>query len=68
MSVASWSGSVLAWQRELDALKERLGPVFRRRELRLSSGAFLDGVLSGVGGAQDRLADGRAGWPGASLS
>ncbi|WP_281438353.1 transposase [Rhizobium sp. 007] len=48
MSVASWSGSVLAWQRELDALKERLGPVFRRRELRLSSGAFLDGVLSGV--------------------
>lgn len=48
MSVASWSGSVLAWQRELDALKERLGSVFRRRELRVSSGAFLDGVLSGV--------------------
>lgn len=45
MSVASWSGSILAWQRELDALKERLGPIFRRRELRLSSGAFLDGVL-----------------------
>lgn len=48
MSVAAWSGSVLAWQRELDAWKERLGSVFRRRELRLSSGAFLDGVLSGV--------------------
>jgi len=48
MSVAAWSGSVLAWQRELDAWKERLGSVFSRRELRLSSGAFLDGVLSGV--------------------
>ncbi|SEP38272.1 hypothetical protein SAMN05216228_11571, partial [Rhizobium tibeticum] len=31
MSVAGWSGSVLAWHRELDALKVRLGPVFGRR-------------------------------------
>ncbi|MFB9953284.1 IS701 family transposase [Rhizobium puerariae] len=48
MSVASWSGSVLAWHRDLDALKVRLGPVFGRRELRASCGAFLDGLLSGV--------------------
>lgn len=41
-----WVG--FGMERELDALKERLGPIFRRRELRLSSGAFLDGVLSGV--------------------
>jgi SRSO17 transposase len=39
---------MLAWQRELDALKVRLGPVFGRRELRASCGAFLDGLLSGV--------------------
>ena len=48
MSVAGWSGSMLAWQRELDALKVRLGPLFGRRELRASCGAFLDGLLSGV--------------------
>jgi len=48
MSVAGWSGSTLAWQRELDALKVRLGPVFGRRELRASCGDFLNGLLSGV--------------------
>lgn len=48
MSVAAWSGSLLAWERELAALKERLSPAFRRRELKETGGAFLDGVLSGV--------------------
>jgi SRSO17 transposase len=48
MSVAGWSGSVVAWQQELDTLKQRLGPVFGRRELRASASAFLDGLLSGV--------------------
>ncbi|MFS8053324.1 IS701 family transposase [Rhizobium sp. BR 317] len=48
MSVGGWSGSSLAWQQELDALKERLGPVFGRRELRASASSFLDGLLSGV--------------------
>lgn len=48
MSVASWSGSLLAWEGELSALKERLGPLFGRRELRETAAAFLDGVLSGV--------------------
>ena len=34
MSVASWSGSLLAWKDELSALKARLGRLFGRRELR----------------------------------
>src|SRR5215218_7856528 len=49
MSVAVWSGSLVAWERELAALKERIGPVFGRAEVRATAGAFLDGVLSGVG-------------------
>src|SRR4051812_22325640 len=48
MSVSGWSGSAVAWQQELDTLKQRLGPVFGRRELRASASAFLDGLLSGV--------------------
>lgn len=48
MSVAGWSGSLLPWEGELSALKERLGPIFGRRELRETGGAFLDGLLSGV--------------------
>jgi hypothetical protein len=48
MSVADWSGSLLAWEEELAALKARLGPVFGRRELRDTGAAFLDGLLSGV--------------------
>ena len=48
MGVAAWSGSLLAWEHELSSLKTRLGPVFGRRELRQTGGAFLDGLLSGV--------------------
>lgn len=48
MSVSTWSGSVLAWEHELLALKERLGAIFGRRELRESGGAFVDGLLSGI--------------------
>src|SRR4051794_41962046 len=48
MSVAVWSGSLVAWERELAALKERIGPVFGRAEVRATAGAFLDCVLSGV--------------------
>src|SRR3954454_5214049 len=48
MSVAVWSGSLVAWERELAALKERIGPVFGRAETRQTAGAFLDGLLSGV--------------------
>src|SRR5690242_7653550 len=48
MSVAVWSGALVAWERELAALKERIGPVFGRAEVRETAGAFLDGLLSGV--------------------
>lgn len=48
MSVAAWSGSPLSRERELAALKARLVPVLRRRELRETGGAFIDGLLSGI--------------------
>lgn len=48
MSVASWSGSLLAWEGELTSLKQRLGEAIRRRELRTSVGHYLDGLLSGL--------------------
>jgi len=48
MSVGEWSGSLLSWEGELSTLKERLGPIFGRRELRETGSAFLDGLLSGV--------------------
>ena len=48
MSVAVWSGALVAWERELAALKARIGPVFGRAEVRETAGAFLDGLLSGV--------------------
>jgi SRSO17 transposase len=48
MSVAVWSGSLVAWERELADLKRQIGPVFSRAESRQTAGAFLDGLLSGV--------------------
>jgi SRSO17 transposase len=48
MSVASWSGSLLAWEQELTGLKARVGRVLHRRELRETGAAFLDGLLSGI--------------------
>lgn len=48
MSVASWSGSLLAWEQELAALKARVGRVVGRRELRETGADFLDGLLSGI--------------------
>lgn len=48
MSVSAWSGSVLAWERELSGWKDRLAPVFRRRELKETGAAFIDGLLSGI--------------------
>lgn len=46
MSVAGWFGSLVAG--ELSTLKERLAPVFLRRELKEAGSAFLDGLLSGL--------------------
>lgn len=48
MSVASWSGSLLAWEQELTALKARVGRMLPRRELRETGADFLDGLLSGI--------------------
>lgn len=48
MSVASWSGSLLAWEQELAALKARVGRVLGRRELRETGADFIDGLLSGI--------------------
>jgi hypothetical protein len=48
MGVATWSGALLDWERELAALKARLAPIFRRSELKATAGAFLDGLLSNV--------------------
>ncbi len=46
--VADWSGSLLDWESELERLKARVGASLRRRELRDSASAFIDGLLSGV--------------------
>lgn len=48
MRVARWAGSLVAWERDYVAFKERLAPAFGRRELRETAGAFLDGLLSGI--------------------
>jgi hypothetical protein len=65
MSVAVWSGSRVAWERELAALKGRIGPVFGRAEVRETAGAFLDGLLSGYLGSRAKQAGfwpSRPGW------
>jgi SRSO17 transposase len=48
MLVATWSGSLLAWEAELSAFKSQLSSAFGRTELRRSASAFIDGLLSGV--------------------
>jgi len=48
MSVAAWSGSLLAWEQELAVVKALVGRVLPRRELRETASAFLDGLLSGI--------------------
>ena len=59
MSVAVWSGSLVAWERELAALKERIGPVFGRAGTRTTAGAFSTAAVGGR--AQNGLGPGRAG-------
>lgn len=46
MGVAAWSGSMLEWDTELAALKDRVGAVLGRKELRRSVSDFIDGLLS----------------------
>jgi len=61
MSVGEWSGSLLAWERELTGLKDRISGVFGRSELRETASAFLDGLLSGVERKTGRLLSEQAG-------
>lgn len=46
--VADWSGSLLGWEAELGRLKDQMGSVFPRVELRRTAGLFIDGLLSGA--------------------
>ena len=48
MGGAAWSGSLVSREKDLLALKARLAPVFRRRVLKTTACAFLDGLLSGI--------------------
>ena len=64
MSVAEWSGSLVEWERELRSWKARLGPVFGRRQLRETGGAFLDGLLSGIERKTGWMMAEQAGLPG----
>ena len=57
MSVAVWSGSLVAWERELAALKERIGPVFGRAEITGDRRSFSRRLVV-RGRAQNRLAPG----------
>ena len=64
MGVSEWSGSLLEWENELSSLKERIGPVFRRSELRETGGAFIDGLLSGISRKTGWMMSEHAGLPG----
>jgi SRSO17 transposase len=46
MAVAEWTGAVVDWRAELEALKGHLAPAFGRAETRQAAGAFIDGLLS----------------------
>ena len=48
MTVSDWAGSVSDWREVLEGLKAFIAPAFKRSEQRVSAGAFIDGLLSGV--------------------
>lgn len=48
MSVSDWAGAEPDWRGALKDMKALLAPAFRRSEQRVSAGAFIDGLLSGV--------------------
>ena len=41
MSVAIWSGSLVAWEHDLAALNGRIGPVFGKAETRETAGDII---------------------------
>lgn len=48
MAVSDWAGSVSNWRAALESMKAFIAPAFKRLEQRVSAGAFIDGLLSGV--------------------
>lgn len=48
MAVSDWAGSVSDWRAALESMKAFMAPAFKRLEQRVSAGAFIDGLLSGV--------------------
>ena len=45
MAVAEWTGALVDWRAELEALKGWIAPALRRAETRGAAGAFIDGLL-----------------------
>ena len=43
---AEWTGALVDWRAERDALKRGMAPALGRAETRASAGAFIDGLLS----------------------
>lgn len=48
MLIATWSGSLLAWERKLAVFKSLLSSAFGRAGLWRAASAFIDGLLSGM--------------------
>ena len=46
MAVAEWTGALVDWRAELEALERRMAPALGRAETRASAGAFIDGLRS----------------------
>ena len=46
MAVAAWTGALVDWRVELEALKMHVAPVFGRGETRQAAGTFIEGLLS----------------------
>ena len=46
MAVAEWTGALVDWRTELEALKRHVAPAFGRAETRRAAEAFIDGLLS----------------------
>ncbi len=48
MTVSDWAGSISDWRAGLEGMMAYIAPAFKRSEQRVSSRAFIDGLLSGV--------------------
>ena len=48
MAVSDWAGSSVDWCAKLEEMKSLIAPVFKRKEQRVSAGAFIDGLFSNI--------------------